>query len=211
MISYLKGILISKNVTSTGAKAVIEVNNIGYEVIVNKKTYMSLPEKSNEVTIYTSLIHKEDAMTLCGFLSGQEKEMFNVLQTVSGIGVKAALLILELPINEIISAVISEDEKVICQIKGIGPKLAKRLILELKDKMMTIKDELSLDIKEKTSGTEHFEDISEGFKEAQAVLNSLGYTNDEISMGLDAAATRVKDKNDTQEILQVALAMISGS
>ena len=94
MISYLKGILISKNVNSTGAKAVIEVNNIGYEVIVNKKTYMSLPEKSNEVTIYTSLIHKEDAMTLCGFLSGQEKEMFNVLQTVSGIGVKAALLIL---------------------------------------------------------------------------------------------------------------------
>lgn len=211
MISYLKGILISKNITSTGAKAVIEVNDIGYEVIVNKKTYMSLPEKSNEVTIYTSLIHKEDAMMLCGFLSGQEKEMFNVLQTVSGIGVKAALLILELPINEIISAVISEEEKVICQIKGIGPKLAKRLILELKDKMMTIKDELSLDIKEKTSGKEHFEDISEGFKEAQAVLNSLGYTNDEISMGLDAAATRAKDKNDTQEILQVALAMISGS
>ena len=211
MISYLKGILVSKNITSTGAKIVVEVNNIGYEIAVNKKTYMALPEKSSEICIYTSLIHKEDAMILCGFLSNQEREMFGVLQTVSGIGMKAALLILELPLNDIISAVICEEEKVICQIKGIGPKLAKRLILELKDKMMTIKDELALNLKEKSSEKENFCDISEGFREAQAVLNSLGYTNDEITLGLNESLLRTKDKNDTQEILQIALAMISGS
>ena len=211
MISYLKGILISKNITAGGAKAIIEVNNIGYEVWVNKKTYMALPEASETICIYTALIHKEDAMILCGFLSQQERETFGVLQTVSGIGMKAALLILELPLKDIISAVISEDEKVICQIKGIGPKLAKRLILELRDKMMALKDELALDVSAKDYKKENYGDISEGFKEAQAVLNSLGYTKDEINMGLEAAVSRVKDKNDTQEILQTALAVISGS
>ena len=145
------------------------------------------------------------------FLTAQERETFKVLQTVSGIGMKAALLILELPLQEIISAVISEDEKVICKIKGIGPKLAKRLILELKDKMTTLKDELNLEIEECNISSENFATISDGFNEAQAVLNSLGYTKCEISLGLEAAANKVKDKNDTQEILQTALAAISGS
>ena len=211
MISYLKGILISKNINSNGCRIIVEVNNIGYEVWVNKKTYQNLPDINSEICIYTSLIHKEDSMLLCGFLSTQEKETFGILQTVSGVGMKAALLILELSLNDIISAVISENEKVICQVKGIGPKIAKRLILELKDKMMNLKDELSLNIENTDSIKENYGEISEGFKEAQAVLNSLGYTKDEISIGLDAANQCVKDKNNIQEILQTALAIISGS
>lgn len=211
MISYLKGILVSKNITTTGCRVIVDVNNIGYEILVNKKTYKELPDIHSEVCIHTNLIHKEDAMILCGFLSQQERETFGILQTVSGIGMKAALLILELPLNDIISAVISENEKVICQIKGIGPKLAKRLILELKDKMVALKDDLALDITEGTASKENFGEISEGFNEAQAVLNSLGYTKDEIAIGLEAAASKVKDKNDIQEILQTALGMISGS
>ncbi len=211
MISYVKGLLVSKNITTTGCKIVVDVNNIGYEIIVNKKTYKELPELKTEVCIFTTLIHKEDAMILCGFLSAQERETFGVLQTVSGIGMKAALLILELPLNDIISAVITEDEKVICKIKGIGPKLAKRLILELKDKMMTLKDELDINVEQTGNISENFAAISEGFNEAQAVLNSLGYTKIEINLGLEAAVEKVKDKNDTQEILQTALAVISGS
>ena len=211
MISYLKGKLVTKNITATGAKAVVEVNNIGYDVLINKKTYTSMPEVNTDICIYTSLIHKEDTMQLCGFLSPQEKETFGVLQTVSGIGVKAALLILELPLDEIISAVISEDEKVICKIKGIGPKLAKRLILELRDKMTSLKNELSLNISETGNSRENYQDISEGFREAQAVLNSLGYTEDEINTGLSLANNIIKDKNDTQEILKTALGAIAGS
>lgn len=211
MISYLKGILVAKNLTSNGAKAVVEVNNIGYDVNINKKTYLALPDINSNICLYTSLIHKEDGMSLCGFLSAQEKETFGVLQTVSGVGTKVALLILELPINAIISAVISEDEKVISQVKGIGAKLAKRLILELRDKMMTLKDDLAPEITGNGQTKENFCDISESFKEAQAVLTSLGYTKDEISLGLNTASERVKDKNDTQEILQTALSAISGS
>ncbi len=211
MISYLKGLLVSKSITANGCYIIVDVNNIGYGVFVNKKTFRELPETKTEVCIYTNLIHKEDTMILCGFLSAQERETFCVLQTVSGIGMKAALLILELPLKDIVSAVISEDEKVICKIKGIGPKLAKRLILELKDKMMKLKDELDIEIQEGNLSKENFAIISVGFNEAQAVLNSLGYTKNEINIGLEAAKNKVKDKNDTQEILQTALAVISGS
>ena len=200
MISYLKGLLVAKTITSIGSSVVIDVNNIGYDVIVNKKTYKDLPDLKTEICLFTTLIHKEDTMVLCGFLSPQERETFKVLQTVSGIGMKAALLILELPLAEIISAVISENEKVICQIKGIGPKLAKRLILELKDKMLTLKENLDLDIEETNEKTTNFASVSEGFSEAQAVLSSLGYTNNEINMGLETALRQTTDKNDTQAI-----------
>ncbi len=209
MISYLKGLLVAKSITSAGCQIIVDVNNVGYGILVNKKTFKALPELKTEICIFTNLIHKEDAMILCGFLTPQERETFCVLQTVSGIGMKAALLILELPLEEIISAVITEDEKVICKIKGIGPKLAKRLILELKDKMMTLKDDLELNISENSTSKENFANLSDGFSEAHAVLTSLGYTKNEISLGLEIAANKVKDKNDTQEILQTALAAIS--
>ena len=209
MISYLKGILISKSITTSGAKIVVEVNNIGYEILVNNKTFKDLPSINSDICIYTTLIHKEDAMILCGFLSQKDKEMFSILQTVSGIGMKAALLILELPFNDIISAVVSENDKVICQVKGIGPKLAKRLILELKDKMLTLKDELNIDINQTNISSDDFAKISDAFKEAQAVLTSLGYTEKEIDLGLGNAKSLVKNINDTQEILQKALAIIS--
>ena len=209
MISYLKGVLVSKSITSNGCHIIVDVNNVGYGILVNKKTFKELPELKTEICVYTTLIHKEDVMILCGFLSPQERETFCVLQTVSGIGMKAALLILELPLNEIISAVITENEKTICKIKGIGPKLAKRLILELKDKMMILKDDLSIDVGEAKTSCPNFSNISEGFYEAQAVLSSLGYTEHEINLGLEVAASKVKNQNDTQEILQTALAAIS--
>lgn len=211
MISYLCGKLVAKNITTAGCQLIIDVNNIGYCVVINQKTYMDLPELNSNICIYTSLLHREDAMILCGFLTQQERETFSILLTVSGVGMKAALSILELPICEIISAVISEDEKVICKIKGIGPKTAKRLILELKEKMITLKNELNMTICDNKSVQENFADISIGFEEAQSVLTSLGYTQDEIELGLSFAKTTVGDKNNTQEILQKALGVISGN
>lgn len=211
MISYLKGKLISKNITSTGYKMILEVNNIGYCIVINQKTYMALPDTNSEICLFTSLIHREDAMILCGFLSSQERETFSILQTVSGVGIKAALSILDLSLKDIISAVISEDEQVICRIKGIGPKTAKRLILDLKEKMMSLQKEFDISVCEKKSLLENYANISPAFEEAQAVLNSLGYTTEEISIGLEAAKVNVIDINDTQEILQKALGIISGN
>ena len=74
---------------------------------------------------------------------------------------------------------------------------------------MTLKDDLSLDIDENQATNKNFANISEGFNEAQAVLSSLGYTEHEINLGLEVAERKVKNQNDTQEILQTALAAIS--
>ena len=137
MINYLKGILISKVEDGPfGCNITVEVNNIGYLITTNKKVVSLLPEEGNIVTIYTSLIHREDSMSLCGFSTREDKDLFNILQSVSGIGVKVALLLLgELGAYNLVSAVISGDVKALSKTKGVGPKLAQRIILELKEKM----------------------------------------------------------------------------
>lgn len=212
MFSYLKGTLIAKIENSfSGCHLVLEVSNIGYSIFVNKKTLKELPDITNEVTIYTYLSHKEDAMALYGFSSREQRDMFSILQTVSGVGAKVALLILELSLQEIVSAVLQEDIKPLTQIKGIGPKLAKRLILELKDKMINYKEMVDFNFNDKKETFENYALISQGFSEAEAVLLSLGYSKEEISKGLNEAKIKVSNENDTQEILTIALEIISKS
>ncbi len=205
MISYLDGTLIQK----TDNTIIVEVNGIGYEVLTNKKTILSCPQENENVKIYTSLIHKEDSMILCGFSRKDDRDLFKILLTVSGVGLKVALAILDLDTNEIISSIISENDKVFSSIKGIGQKLSKRLILELKDKMTKYKNDFNIAVNEENAAD--YSTLSEGFLEAQSVMLSLGYTTNEIQTGFEFAKNHIKNINDTQEILQVALAKISGN
>ena len=205
MISYLDGILVQKSENNI----VIEVNGIGYEVLTNKKTVLACPKEGEKIKIYTSLIHKEDSMILCGFSRKDDRDLFKILLTVSGVGLKVALAILDLDTNEIISAIVSENDKVFSSIKGIGQKLSKRLILELKDKMTKYKDDFNIIAEDKNSVD--YSKLSDGFLEAQSVMLSLGYTVHEIQEGFKFAETHVKNINDTQEILQIALSKISGN
>jgi len=205
MINYLKGQLVSKTQDSpTGCNITVEVNNIGYFILVNKRVVALLPEEGEEVTIYTSLIHREDAMHLCGFNAREDRDLFNILTTVSGIGMKAALCILgELGAYSLINAVLNDNDKAISKAKGVGPKLAKKVILELKDKMTNWRDKLSLE----ASGQEEIEDIekTESYLEAETVLLSLGYTKKEVLTGIKNTISRVENKNDAEEILRAAL------
>lgn len=206
MINYLKGILASKIENGPfGCNITVEVNNIGYLVITSKKTVSSLPEEGETVTVYTSLLHREDSMTLYGFKTREERDLFNILQSVSGIGAKAALLLTgELGTYNLINAVISGDAKTISGTKGIGPKLAQRVILELKDKMTNWRDKAALTLPENISKDEGIE-INENYIEAETVLLSLGYTKKESSEGLKHASIVAKDKSDSEELLRHAL------
>ena len=205
MISYLDGILVQKSENSL----IVEVNGIGYEILTNKKTILSCGEENAKVKIYTSLIHKEDSMILCGFSRKDDRDLFKILLTVSGVGLKVALAILDLDTNEIISSIISENDKVFSSIKGIGQKLSKRLILELKDKMTKYKNDF--DIVSDIKNAVDYSKLSDGFSEAQSVMLSLGYTAAEIQKGFEFAKINAKNINDTQEILQLALANIAGN
>jgi Holliday junction DNA helicase RuvA len=132
MISLLSGSIRSL----TSDKTVIDVNGVGYLVLVTARTSSKLTVGS-DTTIFTSLVVREDSLTLFGFLDSQERDLYEVLQTVSGIGPKVALAITgALSSGELANAIARDDLAVIEKVPGIGKKGAQRLVLELKGKLI---------------------------------------------------------------------------
>ena len=135
MIAYIKGKIVEKN----PAYVVLETNSgVAYHLNISLHTYSSLPE-GESCMLHTYFYVKEDAQTLYGFVEKNEKILFTQLISVSGIGPTTAQLMLSsLNPQEIQQAIIQENETLIKSMKGIGPKTAKRVILELRDKLMKI-------------------------------------------------------------------------
>ncbi len=116
-------------------QAVLDVNGVGYLVHITAKTSANL-SLGRDFQIYTSMVVREDSMTLYGFVDNEERELFELVQTVSGIGPKVALAITAaMSSDELAHAVNSKDEAAIAAVQGIGKKGAQRLILELDGKM----------------------------------------------------------------------------
>lgn len=196
MISYIKGSL--EQVKNT--EIILETGGIGYRMIVSAATVAILPALGNVVKIYTYMHVKEDGISLYGFASQEECELFYKLISVSGIGPKGALgLLSSMKPAELILAIISEDVRTLSKGPGIGKKTAGRLILELKDKLRT-EDAIA----------ECGSDISllQGVgavdvkKEAMEALLALGYSKSEAIKAIG----KVKiDGLTTEEILKTAL------
>lgn len=131
MIAYLEGKLAFKS----PALVYLDVNGIGYEVHISLHTYSSI-QSLEKVKLYTYLQIKEDAHTLYGFFELQEKEIFVLLISVSGVGAATARMMLSsLKPKEIVTAILIGNSKALEAIKGIGKKTAERLVLELRDKV----------------------------------------------------------------------------
>jgi Holliday junction DNA helicase RuvA len=131
MIAYLKGKLVHKDPTH----AIVEVNGIGYQVGISLHTFSQIKDKE-DIKLATYLHVREDAHILFGFASEAEKQMFQQLISVNGIGPSTALVVLSyLPPDELRSAIVNEDAVALQSVKGIGGKTAQRLILELRDKL----------------------------------------------------------------------------
>ena len=201
MFDYIKGILISKN----HPYAVVENNGIGYSILCNARTLSILGDLNSEIKIYTKLIHKEDSMTLCGFCHREDRTIFDILTSVSGIGTKVALCLLdEFSGSELIGAVIDEDYKLISRTKGVGAKMAQKIILELKDKLTNLNV-----TPEVTASKINTDNISKDtILEVQTVLQSLGYSQSEYQGALEISAKRTQ-KDDPQEILRQTLQILS--
>lgn len=132
MIAFIKGELAD----ITENYAVVEVGGIGYELYMPSTTIMELPAIGSSVKLYTYLHVREDAISLYGFKTKDDLEMFRLLITVNGIGPKGALGILSaISADDIRFAVLAEDVKTLAKAPGIGSKTASKLILELKDKL----------------------------------------------------------------------------
>lgn len=211
MINYLKGILVSKTENSSaGCSITVEVNNIGYLVFTNRRVINSISDAGSSIKIYTSLIHREDAMSLCGFNTREDRDLFNILLSVSGVGTKVALLLLdELDAYKLVSAVIREDSKALSRTKGVGPKVAQRIILELKDKLINWREKI--EPSPEHAGKFDTEKDKQGYLEAESVLLSLGYSKDETSKSLEKALSVAENKDDAEELLKNALKWLSNN
>lgn len=178
MFSYIKGLLAE--VSADGI--VVEAGNIGWQIYVPLSVLDRLPRTGEEVKIYTSFQVREDAMTLYGFLTRQDRQMFEQLLGVSGVGPKAALGILSaIQPDDLRMAIVSEDAKAIAKAPGIGPKTAKRLILDLKDKIRMEDILPGGDGLEKVPTAAAATGVDGASKEAVEALVALGYSMTEAA------------------------------
>lgn len=195
MYDYLTGTLKS----ITPSKIIVDINGIGYKIHIPLSAYCSLPQISSTVTLYTSLIIKEDSHTLYGFLSISERDLFETVITVSGIGPKTGLtLIGHLEINHFHSAISSSNIKLISKVPGIGKKTAERLIIEMRDKIKSIKTLSMPNIK-----IENIE--SSNISDALSALLNLGYNHLQAQKAINKAIEENKDKADTGKLISIAL------
>ncbi len=132
MIARLSGVLTE----IAGDHAVLDVGGVGYLVLASARTLTAIGDVGGQVMLFTELQVREDAMTLFGFGSSGEREWFRLLTGVQGVGGKVALNILSaLDASELSRAVSTGDKAMVARANGVGPKLAQRIVMELKDKI----------------------------------------------------------------------------
>lgn len=202
VISYIKGPLAEKMEDSV----VIEAQGIGYQIFVPLSVLSELPPAGENVKVYTYLNVREDAVTLYGFLTRQDLDMFRQLIGVTGVGPKSALGILSALTPDILRmAVLSGDAKTIAKAPGVGAKTAQRIILDLKDKVK------AADVLFAGEGMEQAPLDAGGVgaigKEAMEALTALGYSSGEASGAVKKVA--VTEDMTVEDVLKKALRHLS--
>lgn len=178
MFAYIKGFLETK----TREYVVIDINGLGYKIFMSESNIDSLGNIGDNIKVHTFVRVKEDDISIFGFKTQDELRMFELLLSVGGVGAKTALVVLSnIEPSAFAYAVISEDVKILTQIPGIGPKSAKRIILELKDKLKS--DSISLDIDESNIMTSQSD--NNNIIEATSALQVLGYSKKDIDSVLN--------------------------
>lgn len=193
LISFIKGILeyIDEN------WIIVDANGIGYKIAISSSTMGKLPSIGRQIKIFTHLQVREDEMSLYGFISHEELNMFERLISVNGIGPKGALGILStISPADLCLAVITEDLKTLSSAPGIGKKTAQRMILDLKDKIKTVETlgedgNQILELKQNSN-----------IEEAISALIALGYARIEAAK---AVKDIFKDDMTVEEIIKYAL------
>jgi Holliday junction DNA helicase RuvA len=196
MINYLKGEITFKNPTFI----IVEVGGIGYRVNISLHTYAQI-EKLERVKILTYLLIREDSHTLFGFAEDTERNLFTHLISVSGIGPNTAQILLSsLTPEEVRSAIIGEDVSAFRRVKGIGPKTAKRIILDLKDKMLKEGGEEGLTFTPKDNTMRN---------EALSGLVALGFQRVQVQKILNKILRENPSVTSVEDLVKLALKQLS--
>ena len=208
MFAYIKGTLEMK-ITDY---VVIDVGGLGYKIYMSSIGMEKLGSIGEKVKVYTYYRVREDDVSIYGFNSNEELRMFELLLSVSGVGAKTALSMLAVCTpSEFVLAIVSEDINVLTSIPGIGPKSAKRIILELKDKIK--KEEQIQELTRASKGIQISTKVQEAIQkdnvisEAVAALQVLGYNRKEIEKSFETIID--KENMTTEDLIKRGLVILS--
>ncbi|MCM1339158.1 MAG: Holliday junction branch migration protein RuvA [Muribaculaceae bacterium] len=204
MYDYIKGNFAHKT-DIKGNYITVEAFGIGYRFEIMERDFYKLPEIDSELKIYCVLLHREDKMSLCGFLKREDRDIFNILTSVSGVGSKMALTLLNsFDVTDLVGFVLDGNYKELTRAKGVGPKLAQKIILELKDKLTNYQGASPA-----ASGTVKTFAPSQNIEDAQLVMFSLGYDKDEVSQAISKVIEKTSPGASAEEILKESLKILS--
>lgn len=191
--------VIGKYISLNKEYIIVENNGFGYKIFTSGNTISQLPEANKVVKLFLQQIVREDFIGLYGFLEEEEREMFNKLLSINGVGAKAALSLLSISnVRNLKLSIIGSDEKTLTKAPGIGKKTAQRIILEMKDKIEDIAYEDG-DILGKTKIQEKIQSVK--YLEATEALVSLGFNQKEAEKTLKEIDTNLQ----LEEIIKIAL------
>lgn len=184
------GMLTGRIAEHDFGNCILDVHGVGYEVAIPLSTFDKLPLNEGEVTLFIHTSVREDAVTLYGFATKEEKNLFRQLLNVSGIGGKIALNVLSaMPTANFCSAVAAGDVKTISRVNGIGKRTAERIVVELKGKLTDV-DPAAAAPENNTAGSD-----------AAAALVQLGFQRDEVNKTVNKLLTELPPAEQTTENL----------
>jgi Holliday junction DNA helicase RuvA len=205
VIGKLKGILD----TIGDETVILDVGGVGYEVHCSAMTFGKLPAAGEACTLSIETHVRENEIRLFGFASEQERQWFRLLQSVQGVGAKVALAIQStLSASDLASAIALQDKAMVARAPGVGPKVAQRIVLELKNKVPAY------------SGAEAAEmglaaDIGEGVassavQDAVSALGNLGYSSQQAAGAVSAALAQAGEDADSATLIRLGLKELAG-
>jgi Holliday junction DNA helicase RuvA len=195
MIGKLKGVIDAYG----DDHVIVDVQGVGYHVVCSSRTLTALPPQGEVATVFVETYVREDMIRLYGFGTAAEREWFRLLMTVQGVGAKSALAILStLKASDLATAIAMQDKAQVARTPGVGPKLAQRIVVELKDKAPAfgavdpLVAKLSGDVAEKRAPAP--------VQDAVSALVNLGYPQAQAAAAI-ASAARVQGEGASTEAL----------
>jgi len=199
MISFLTGQLAFKRENGV----VIDVGGVGFKVTIPFSTYRDLPREGEPVTLQTILLVREDDLSLYGFATEEEREMFKLLHSLTGVGAKLALHVLSsLPVPRIVEAVQNSDTALLCQVPGIGKKRAERFIFDLKQMSHPL---LLTPVMSSVPRAAPGYASNERVREAVEALQALGCKPQEAQNAIARAVALLGDQADLADLVKEGL------
>ncbi len=206
MIGYLKGIVAAIQKNGNRTILTLDVQQVGYDLQVVPRLLQQLPSSGDSVQLFTHLQLRDDQLTLFGFASAAERDLFRQLTSVSGVGPQVAMALLDtLGLADLVQAIVVGNTRLLAKAPGVGVKTAERIALELKTKLAEWREQAGIVTLPIASP------ISTIQEDVEMTLVALGYTNSEIAKALTAVGknTALAKNADAEAWIRAAIAWLS--